>query len=272
MLRMKEQLNSIVSDIRRNCPLIHHLTNTVTINDCANVALALGASPVMADDPGEAADMARFSKAVILNIGTPHPAQLQAMVLAGKAANRASIPVVLDPVGAGATPMRQDAIRQITSEVQVNILRGNMAEICAVGGLSAAIRGVDSTADETTAAEIAQSVAAQMKCVVALTGKIDAISDGKQVFRIANGHLLLQRVTGTGCMTTTLTGCCAAVTSDYLVAATAGVALMGIAGDLAAANMKPGEGTSTFRTRLIDTLSHFENAEWISYLKLSHES
>ena len=265
---MLEKTVSALAAIRSEHPLVHHLTNVVTVNDCANTVLALGGSPVMAPCQREAGDMAGLSRALLLNIGTPDDASEGAMIAAGQAANAQGIPVVLDPVGVGATPFRRALVEAILSDVDVAILRGNLAEIKTLAGLSASTRGVDSAEDVTSGGEtgagerlrqtgrLAAEVARRYGCVAAITGAVDVLSDGKATFTLANGHPLLARVTGTGCMASSLCATFAAVLpQEPLLAAAAGITCLSIAGEIAAEGLRDGEGTGTFHTRLIDALS-----------------
>ncbi len=240
--------------VKEKRPLVHHLTNYVTANDSANITLAVGASPVMAADPSEAVDMAAHAAALVLNIGTLSAAAVDTMVAAGKRAGELGIPVVFDPVGAGATPARTAAAERIIRETRPTVVRGNAAEIRAVSGLKAGIRGVDAVGDQADGEEVARSLARRLGCVVALTGRIDIVAAGGRVCRIANGHPWLAHVTGTGCMATSLIGCCCGTGADPYVAAAAGLTAMGVAGELAHRSLGPGDGIGTFRVRLFDAV------------------
>ncbi|MDF2500647.1 MAG: Hydroxyethylthiazole kinase [Anaerosporomusa subterranea] len=242
--------------IRKSKPLIHHLTNYVTINDCANITLAIGASPVMANDPQEVEEMVSHAAALVINIGTLDATKVQSMIAAGKQANTLGIPVIFDPVGVGATSFRRQAAGEILQVVQPTVIRGNMSEIKTLAGLEAVTRGVDSTADTADGDQAAQTVAKKLNCVVTITGKIDLIVSNQGLYRIDNGHPLLANVTGTGCMATSLIACFCGVTTDYLASAVGGIAVMGIAGELAERSLKPGEGIGTFRVRLFDAVSN----------------
>lgn len=251
---MQKEICDVLAMVREKKPLIHHLTNYVTANDCANIALAAGASPVMADDPREAAEMAERAGAVVINIGTLSEQSLEAMIAAGQRAVAKGIPVVFDPVGVGATNMRTRAAERIVREVRPSVVRGNMSEIKFLAGLSVDIKGVDSAADEAGAEAVALQLAQQLDCVIAITGKTDIIAQGRKVCRIQNGHALLASVTGTGCMSTTLAGCCCGAVGDPFIGTAAGIALLGIAGEMAQQSLKSDEGTGTFRMRLIDAV------------------
>ncbi len=240
--------------IREKTPLIHHITNYVTANDSANVTLAIGASPVMAGDPGEAADMVARAAALVLNIGTLSAAAVDTMVAVGKKAGQLGIPVIFDPVGAGATPARTAAAERIIREVRPAVIRGNAAEIRAVAGLKAAIRGVDAAGDEQGGEAVARDLARRLSGGVALSGRTDIVAAAGRVCRIANGHPWLTRVTGTGCMATSLIGCCCGAGADPFAGAAAGLTFMGVAGELAHRSLARGDGIGTFRVKLFDAL------------------
>lgn len=247
---------NILSAVQCRQPLVHQITNYVTVTDCANATLAIGGSPVMAHSLGEAADMASVSQALVLNIGTPDERIAEAMLLAGKAANRKGIPVLLDPVGAGATSFRKELCETLLRELQIAILRGNQAEIRALLQLSSGSRGVDSLDDQEDFSRLAAQAAKKFRCVTAVTGRIDCISDGDRIIRIANAHPLLQKITGTGCMCSALCATCAAVaTENLLEAAATGVAISGVAGEIAAEKMLPHQGTGSFHRQLMDAFS-----------------
>lgn len=255
-------MNSILDDVcnaitelRKKVPLIHNITNYVTVNDCANAVLAIGASPIMADDIGEAEEITAISSALVLNIGTLNQRTVESMISSGKEANRRGIPVVLDPVGAGASKLRNETVKAILEQVKISILRGNISEISFVAGLRASTKGVDASAldADNDAADIARDVALRYGCTAAITGAVDVISDGNHVVKISNGHPMLSRVTGTGCMTSALVGSFSGA-CDAFTAAVAGVSSMGITGELAFE--KAGEfGTGSFRVAIIDALS-----------------
>ncbi len=259
----------LIDDVRACKPLVHNITNYVTVNDVANAVLALGGAPVMADEWEDAVEMASMASSLVLNIGTLNKRTIESMVAAGKKANERGIPVVFDPVGAGATTLRNETTRLLLKEVKVAILRGNLSEISFVTGLNAITRGVDSGEVEagTSPRDVALSAARMWNCSVAMTGAVDVITDGCQTVCIANGHPMMARVTGTGCMASALVGTCAGATDDMMLAALAGTAAMGIAGELAwerAGNL----GTGSFRTALIDALSTMEQStvqEWARF-------
>lgn len=186
--------------IRENNPLIHNITNVVVTNFTANGLLALGASPFMADGVEEVKDAASMAGGLLLNIGTLNEAVVEACLLAGRAANAAGVPVVFDPVGAGATPYRSKVASTLMKQVKMTALRGNIAEVAHVAGESWAIKGVDAVEGEGDAASLAKRAAIKLGCIVAITGREDAVSDGQQTAVISGGHRLLTKVTGTGCL------------------------------------------------------------------------
>ena len=256
--------------VREKRPLVHHVTNYVTATDCANIALAAGASPVMAGDMAEAEEMASIASALVINIGTLTVQSVEAMIAAGKRAVELGIPVVFDPVGAGATRLRTRAAERIIREVRPSVIRGNMSEIKILAGLDVNIRGVDSAADESDSAAVARDLAQKLDCVIAITGKRDIVAQGNDICRIDNGHVLLSAVTGTGCMSTTLAGCCCGALKDSFVGTVAGIAFMGIAGEIAQQSLKAGEGIGTFRVRLFDAIWNMTPEIVLSHGKISY--
>ena len=238
--------------LREQKPLVHQITNYVVMNETANATLAIGALPVMAHAPQEVEEMASIAGALVLNIGTLSTDWVDAMLLAGKAANGAGAPVVLDPVGAGATAYRTETARRILAEVEVAVLRGNAAEVAILAGLEAEIRGVESMGASASGAELARAAATALGCVASVTGAVDHVSDGERCYSIANGHPLLATVTGTGCMSTAITGCFLAVCREEpLEGAASALAAFGLAGEAAAADAK---GPGTFHSGLYDAL------------------
>lgn len=259
----------LLREVRIKNPLIHNITNYVTVNDCANAILAIGASPIMADDVAEVEEIVSISSALVINIGTLNQRTITSMIIAGKKANELHIPVVLDPVGAGASSLRNKTTQEILSEVKIDIIRGNLSEISFVAGLSASTKGVDtSKADERNDAEaIAKSVANKYSCVVGITGQVDVISDGIRVAKVANGHKLLSKVTGTGCMTSALVGSFCGITKDYYTATVTGITAMGIAGEISFIKTRE-MGTGSFHIGIIDTLSNMNSTYFVERAKI----
>ena len=253
---VKGKAAELIENVREQVPLVHQITNYVTVGDCANATLAIGASPIMADDISEVEDITSICSALVINIGTLNERTIGSMIASGKRANKLGIPVILDPVGAGASKLRNDTTLSILEQVKIAILRGNLSEISFVAGQTASTRGVDASACDAKndGAAIAWEVSQKYDCVTAITGPVDIISDGKRIITIHNGHPMLSKVTGTGCMTTALIASFAGVTKDYLTAAVSGIAAMGIAGEIA--YEKSGKkGTGSFRIDLMDALS-----------------
>jgi len=243
-------------ELRERKPLVHQITNYVVMNETANATLALGALPVMAHAREEVEEMVALASALVLNIGTLSPHWVDAMLLAGKAANEHGIPVVLDPVGAGATRYRTETARRLLDEVKVAVLRGNQGEVATLVGIEAEVRGVESIGAGSEPADLARTAARNLGLVAAVTGPVDHVSDGDRVLAVANGHELLTAVTGTGCMSSAITGCFLAVAAERpLEAAAAALAAFGIAGEDAARDAK---GPGSFHVGLYDALSALE--------------
>ncbi len=241
---------SDLAAIRERRPLVHQITNFVVMNETANATLALGALPVMAHAPQEVEEMASAASALVLNIGTLSDEWIEAMIAAGRAANEAGVPVVLDPVGAGATEYRTDTCRRLLDVLELAVVRGNSAEIATLAGRRAEIRGVEAVGDGG-GPNLAREAATVLGCVVAVTGPVDHVSDGETVNSVANGHELMGTVTGTGCMSTAITGCFVAVQPDPLSAATEALVAFGVAGEDAAEHAR---GPGSFHVALYDAL------------------
>ncbi len=260
MNKITEASASLLGELRKKKPLVHNITNYVTVNDCANVILAIGASPIMADDIGEAADITSISSALVLNIGTLNHRTVESMLASGKRANELGIPVVFDPVGAGASDLRNETAKTILSTIKISVLRGNMSEISYIAGLGSNTKGVDAAEEDIASNDgkaVAIAVARKLGCVVAVTGATDIITDGERVAAISNGHKMLSDVTGTGCMTTALVGSYCGAGKDAFIAAVGGIASMGIAGEIAFE--KAGiNGTGSFHIAIIDAISQLD--------------
>jgi hydroxyethylthiazole kinase len=238
--------------MREQKPLVHQITNYVVMNETANATLALGALPVMAHAVEEVEEMTRIASSLVLNIGTLSGHWVDAMLLAGAAASTRSIPVVLDPVGVGATEYRTATARRILENVGVTVLRGNAGEIATLVGAHAEVRGVESIATGMEPAELARNAARSLDVVASVTGPVDYVSDGERVLAVGNGDALLATVTGTGCMSSAITGCfLAAKPGAPLEAAAEALAAFGVAAEDAA---RGAEGPGTFHARLYDGL------------------
>lgn len=248
----------ILRDIREMRPLIHHLTNYVTMNDCAAVTANVGALPVMAEAGEEVEEMVALAKAAVINTGTLTSSRARSMLLMGRKAREMGIPVVFDPVGAGATAYRMGEIRRLLAETQPAIIRGNAAEIGLLAGMEGAvISGIQSLGFAGNPLEAARRLRERLNydAVIAVTGPVDVVTDGRRVASVFNGHSLLPLVVGSGCMSASLIACFAAVERDRLVATAAALACLGLAAERAAGALK---GTSfgpvMFKGRLIDEL------------------
>jgi hydroxyethylthiazole kinase len=242
--------------VRERKPLIHQITNYVVMNETANATLAIGALPVMAHAREEVAEMVRLAGALVLNIGTLSSHWVEAMLIAGHAANEAGVPVVLDPVGAGATSYRTETAKRILDEIDVSVLRGNVGEVATLVGVEAEVRGVESIAAGDDAAAIARSAASTLGVVASVTGPVDHVSDGERGAAVANGDPLLAAVTGTGCMSSAITGCFLAVAEPF-EAAVAALVAFGVAGEDAARDAK---GPGSFHVGLYDALAALDPA------------
>ena len=240
--------------IKEYRPLIHHITNYVTMNDCANAVLAIGGSPIMAKDPSEVEEVAAMSRALVLNMGTPDNNNFRSMLLAGKKAKEMNIPVIFDPVGAGTTSFRREICCKLLSDIKPDVIRGNISEIMYLAGKDRYSCGVDSNWDIDNAVGIVQGLAKGLNCVVAATGREDLVSDGSTAYIINNGHEMLSKITGAGCMTSSIVGTFCSMTEDYLTGAVGGVMVMGISGQLANACLMPNEGIGMFKVRLFDSM------------------
>jgi hydroxyethylthiazole kinase len=242
----------VFTEVRSRRPLVHQITNFVVMNITANITLCSGALPVMAHALEEVEEMASAASALVLNIGTLWPMQVEAMLLAGKRANQRGIPVILDPVGAGATRLRTETARRLLDEVSIDIVRGNLAEIATLAGVKAEISGVESIAVAGDATAVAVEFARQRGCTAAVTGPVDVVTDGVRLARVGNGHSLMGTVTGTGCMATAVVAAFAAVEKDFVTAASAALAAYGLAGQIAADRA---QGPGTFQMHLLDALA-----------------
>jgi hydroxyethylthiazole kinase len=238
--------------LREAKPLVHQITNYVVMNETANATLSVGALPVMAHAREEVEEMVGLAGALVLNIGTLSPHWVEAMLLAGSQANERRIPVVLDPVGAGATRYRTETAKRLLDELDVTVLRGNAGEVATLVGVEAEVRGVESIGAGGNPADLAREAGRALGVVASVTGAVDHVSDGERTLSVANGHELLGRVSGTGCMSSALTGCFLAAKPDEpLEAAAEALAAFGVAGEDAA---REARGPGTFHAGLYDAL------------------
>ena len=248
----------LLTRIHAKHPLIHHITNFVVMNDTANVTLALGALPVMAHATEEVAEMVGAAGALVLNPGTLTPEWVAAMLIAGKRANELGVPIVYDPVGVGATKLRNETGARLLRELRLAVVRGNSGEVGALAGAGGIVKGVESVEGVKDPVQVARDLARRSNTVVAITGKRDIISDGARVLGVDNGHAMLKTITGTGCMATTVVAIFCAVESDYLIASAAALACYGLAAQRAARRAK---GPGAFRAALLDALYRLTPAQ-----------
>jgi hydroxyethylthiazole kinase len=245
-----------LASLRESKPLVHQITNYVVMNETANATLALGALPVMAHAREEVEEMVGLASALVLNIGTLSEHWIEAMLLAGRAANARGVPIVLDPVGAGATRYRTDTAKRLLDELRIAVVRGNAGEVATLVGVEAEVRGVESMGGAGNPAELASEASRALGIVAAVTGPVDHVSDGNQVIGVANGHELLGAVSGTGCMATAITGCFLAVKPEApLEAAAEALVAFGVAGEDAA---KDARGPGTFHAGLYDAIADLD--------------
>ena len=252
---MRPTAFDLLDRVRQQKPVVHHLTNWVTIYDCAQVVKTLGASPVMAHAREEAAEMVQIASALVLNIGTLTVDFIEAMKLAAQSANKKGIPVVLDVCGAGATALRDRKSLELLNEVRVDVIKGNVSEVARVSGESVKTRGVDATEVSGDLVLLAEKLAVQRKATVVITGKADITTDGRQTYLVKNGHPLMTRVVGTGCMATSVIGAFAAVEADLSLASACALACYGIAAELAA---DKASGPASFKEQLFDCLYNLD--------------
>ena len=260
---------TIYENVRNTCPLIHNITNYVTVNDCANIVLACGASPIMADDKEEVAEITALCAGLNINIGTLNSRTIDSMRIAGKAANALHHPVVFDPVGAGASKLRTQTAYLLLEEVQFSVIRGNISEIKTLASGAGTTKGVDAdVADRVTEDNLeevvafAKAFAAKTGAVIAITGAIDIVADGETAYCIRNGHPMMSSITGTGCQLSAMTAAfVAANPNEPLKAAAAAVCAMGLAGEIAHRRLSPMDGNSTYRNYIIDAIYHLTPAQ-----------
>ncbi|MBR6756114.1 MAG: hydroxyethylthiazole kinase [Peptococcaceae bacterium] len=253
---------TIFENVRSKNPLIHNITNYVTVNDCANIVIACGAAPIMADDKNEVAEITSICNGLNINIGTLNSRTIESMLLAGKKANELNHPVVLDPVGAGASQLRTDTAMQLLQEVKFTVIRGNISEIKTLASGSGTTKGVDAdVADKVTEENLnemiafAKAFAEKTGAVIAITGAIDIVADSTKAYCIRNGHPMMSAITGTGCQLSAMTAAFVTANPDYpLEAAATAVSAMGYAGEVAHTRLTEMDGNSTYRNYIIDAI------------------
>jgi hydroxyethylthiazole kinase len=258
-------LGTCIENVRKNVPLVHNITNYVTVNDVANVLLACGASPIMADEPEDAAEITTICSGLNINIGTLNKRTIEAMFAAGHRAQNLGHILVLDPVGAGASTLRTETALKLMQELKFDVIRGNMSEIKTLALGSGTTRGVDADMSDAVteqnlnaAVSFVKDFARQADCIVAVTGAIDLVSDGDKCYVIRNGRPEMGQVTGTGCQLSGIMAAFIAAHPDKLEAAAAAVAAMGLAGEIAWSRMEEGDGNSTYRNRIIDAIYNMD--------------
>ena len=259
-------LGNCLENVRKNTPLVHNITNYVTVNDVANVLLACGGSPIMSDEPEDVEDITSICGGLNINIGTLNQSSIKGMFLAGKKANELNHPVLLDPVGAGASKLRTETAVKLTEEIKFTVIRGNISEIKTLALGSGTTKGVDAdVADAVTeenldaAVKFVKEFAKKSGTIVAVTGAIDLVSDGDKCYVIRNGRPEMGKITGTGCQLSGLmTAYLIANPDNLLEAAAAAVCVMGLAGEIGWKNMKSEDGNSTYRNRIIDAIYNMD--------------
>lgn len=255
-------LEEMLKNVREKSPLIHNITNYVTVNDCANVVLACGASPIMADDQEEVAEITSICTGLNINIGTLNSRTIESMLIAGKKANELHHPVVLDPVGVGASTLRTQTALKLLDEIQFSVIRGNISEIKTLALGSGTTKGVDANiADKVTKENIkevvrfAQEFSRKTGAVIAITGAIDLVCNQEKAVAIENGHAMMSSITGTGCQLSALTASFISANPAHLLEATlAAVCTMGLAGEIAHTRLTHLDGNASYRNYIIDAI------------------
>lgn len=257
-------MRDTMENVKNMRPLVHNITNYVTVNDCANILLAANASPIMADDLAEVAEITSICNALVINIGTLNERTIESMVLAGKRASELGHPIVLDPVGAGASKLRTETAKLLTSTLKCSVIRGNISELKALYTGTGGTQGVDANEVDTITEDtlkdgvsLAKQMAKKFGSIIAITGAIDIVASEEKAYVIRNGHEKMRQITGTGCMLTSLIGAYASANPEQMLDSVAtAVVLMGISGEKAwEACAKDGLGTGSMKTRLIDFIS-----------------
>lgn len=252
----------IFENVREKSPIIHNITNYVTVNDCANIVLASGASPIMADDEEEVEEITSICSGLNINIGTLNKRTISSMLLAGKRANELNHPVVLDPVGVGASRLRTETALKLLKEVNFSVIRGNISEIKTLANGSGTTKGVDADAEDRVTEEnldkivaFAKAFSEKIGAVVVITGAIDIVANSEKAYCIRNGHPMMSSVTGTGCQLSALTAAFISANPDNIFeSAAAAVCAMGYAGEIAHERLNESDGNSSYRNYIIDAI------------------
>lgn len=253
-----EQAINDLETIRTQPPLVHHITNWVTISECASITRSVGALPVMAHAEEEVEEMVGIASSLVLNIGTLTPTLIDAMIKAGKKANELGKPVVLDVVGAGATSLRTESTKKILANVKIAVIKGNAGEIATLAGAQAEVRGVESVSVEGDPSSHAKALARAEGCTVVVTAPVDLITDGERLFEVSNGHRKMGEVVGTGCMAASVIGAFVGVNPDYTTAAAGAMCVYGVAGEKAAHRAN---GPGTMKVQIFDAIMNIELAD-----------
>lgn len=262
------ELATALENVRTSTPLVHCITNYVTVNDCANALLACGGSPIMSDEPEDVVDITTICGGLVLNIGTLNKQTIAGMRAAGKRASELDHPIVLDPVGAGASALRTATASEILDTMDVAVIRGNMSEIKAVAGASAATRGVDVNPDDVVtdenlaaSAAFAKELAKKTGAIIAITGAIDIVANDERAFAIRNGNAIMGKITGAGCMLSCLVGAYSVANEENMLeGVVAAIAGEGLCGQIAAERMTEADGNGSFRTYLLDAMYNLDAA------------
>lgn len=255
-------LNVMLENLRNKCPLIHNITNYVTVNDCANIVIACGASPIMSDDKDEVKEITTICSGLNINIGTLNSRTIESMLIAGKQSNALNHPVVLDPVGAGASKLRTETALKLLDEVKFTVIRGNISEIKTLALGSGTTKGVDADiVDQVTQDNLDEVIAFAKEfskktgAIIAITGAIDIVADGDKAYIIYNGHPMMSSITGTGCQLSAMSASFVTANPDHpLEAVASAVCAMGYAGEIAYARLTEMDGNSTYRNYIIDAI------------------
>jgi len=259
-------LGKCLENVKEKAPLIHNITNYVTVNDVANALLASGGSPIMSDEPDDVADITSICGGLNINIGTLNKRSIEAMFISGKKSKELGHIVLLDPVGAGASKLRTETALKIMTDIKPDVIRGNISEIKTLALGSGTTKGVDADISDMVTEDnldsmirFAKTFAQKSKAVIAITGAIDLVADGEQCFIIRNGSPIMSRITGTGCMLSALATAYAVANPDNITeAVAASVCLMGLAGEIGVSNMKESEGNSSLRNHIIDAIYNMD--------------
>lgn len=267
--------NEIIANVRKNVPLVHNITNYVTVNDVANVLLACGGSPIMSDEPDDVDDITSICGGLNINIGTLNKNSIEAMFIAGKRANELDHVVLLDPVGAGASALRTNTALKLIDEVKFDVIRGNVSEIKTLVLGSGTTKGVDADAADAVTdnnldamVKFVKEIAEKFSTIIAITGAIDLVADKDKCYIIRNGRPEMGKITGTGCQLSGMIPAYVVANKDNkLEAVAAAVCTMGVAGEIAFENMLPGDGNSTYRNRIIDAIYNMDDETLAKYAK-----